>query len=146
MSRIFLQLLIIASLFVSNTNTISAQQQGTLFGNEVQMFIISDVPNDRPTPLLAQCQSGDTYIGRHALKIGELLAWHFRINFIKTTLFYCNFYWGSKTQSFDVFTVGSEDECKPSTTRDYSCYWLVKTDGFYRSNNKTMWKKTHDWA
>ncbi|KAG5531320.1 hypothetical protein RHGRI_026064 [Rhododendron griersonianum] len=100
------------------------------------MNIISDVPNDRPTPLLAQCQSGDTYIGRFTLKTGEVLAWHFKINFIKTTLFYCNFSWGSKTRSFDVFTVGS----------DYSCFWLVQTDGFYRSNNKTMWKKIHDWA
>lgn len=145
MSRIFLQLVIIAFLFVSGT--FSTQQQLSLFRNQVQMHVISDIPNDQPLPLLLQCQSKDTYLGRHSLKKGEELAWHFGNNiFISNTLFFCHFYWGSKSQVFDVFNQKFLHECLPATSRDYSCYWLVKPDGFYRSNNNTNWKKKYDWA
>lgn len=145
MGQIFLQFVIIAFLFVSGT--FSTQQPLSYWGNQVQMHIISDIPNNQPLPLRLQCKSKDNNLGMHSLIRGEELAWHFGYSFFSHTFFFCHFYWGSKSQVFDVFNKRTiSHECLPATSRDYSCYWLVKPDGFYRSNNNTNWKKRYDWA
>ncbi|KAL7177467.1 hypothetical protein ACSBR2_030764 [Camellia fascicularis] len=104
------------------------------------------VPNN-PEPLTLRCQSRDDDLGTHILNFGEDFQWSFRINVFYTTSFFCHFWWGSKQQSFDVFfyyTLG--DYCK-SPTGIYTCYWRVRTDGFYiaNGNNATLFK-LHDWT
>ncbi|KAG5523588.1 hypothetical protein RHGRI_035402 [Rhododendron griersonianum] len=75
---------------------------GHAISDDTLVQIFSRVP-DKPTPLNLRCQSKDDDIGYHTLHTGQDLHWSFNRNFWGTTLFFCHFYWGSKTRVFNVY-------------------------------------------
>ncbi|KAI8537897.1 hypothetical protein RHMOL_Rhmol09G0059700 [Rhododendron molle] len=127
MNRLFLPLLI--SLAFYSAYVLSNADGAT---DQYIVSIVSVVPNN-PKPLRIHCRSGDDDLGYHDLKTGEDFHWSFRLNFFSTTRFYCHFWWDSKDKSFDVFyyyTVA--DKCQKQ--RPFTCYWIVRPEGFYLSN------------
>ncbi|XP_058194861.1 S-protein homolog 5-like [Rhododendron vialii] len=106
----------------------------------------SRVP-DKPTPLNLRCQSKDDDIGYHTLHTGQDLRWSFNRNFWGTTLFFCHFYWGSKTRVFNVYDSSiNYDYCLMTSKGHRTCYWEVRPDGFYVSGNQKSWELMNLWA
>lgn len=79
------------------------------------------VPN---TALTLHCKSKDDDLGVHVLQKGESFSFKFKVNFWKTTLFYCYFQWMSNgtavSKWFDIFQ--PSDGCK-------HCDWEVYLTG-----------------
>ncbi|CAL5419849.1 unnamed protein product [Camellia sinensis] len=111
-----------------------------------EVHIINDLPTNSHFFLLVRCQSKDDDFGMHKLESGEEFYWRFKPNIIKTTLFFCHFYWDTKDAIFNVYDRKLDDDycCKFNT-----CYWSVRDDGFYFSGDNTAqatWSKFNDWT
>lgn len=78
--------------------------------------------------LLLHCASRDDDLGNHTLFHNQVESWRFRTNFWGTTHFFCNFWWGRKTQAFLVFNA-PWDAIKYHHTYSY----LMKDDAIYLS-------------
>lgn len=113
----------------------------------VTVHIISGVQNT-PKPLECHCQSKDDDLGVHKIKMGYEFYWVFSPNILHTTLYFCHFYWGSKNVRFDVYDTNLDNLCRKAglIIAPYDCYWLVRPDGFYLSNNRRNFVKRHGWA
>ncbi|XP_051139612.1 S-protein homolog 5-like [Andrographis paniculata] len=92
-----------------------------------------DMPD--PNSVSYHCKSADNDLGTHT---GNW-HWFFCEHAIMKTLFWCDFTWGSKKRSFEVFN---------SKTRlkicGKDCTWSVRTDGFYVKKGKQD-VKMYDW-
>lgn len=89
--------------------------------------IYNGLPKNRDK-LFLHCSSKDDDLGNHTLFRNQVESWRFRTNFWGTTLFYCHFWWGLKTQAFVVFYAGWDADGYHHT---YS--YLVKDDAIYLS-------------
>ncbi|KAL7177393.1 hypothetical protein ACSBR2_030700 [Camellia fascicularis] len=99
-----------------------------------EVHIINDLPTNSHFFLLVRCQSKDDDFGMHKLESGEEFCWRFKPNIIKTTLFFCHFYWDTKDAIFNVYDRKLDDDyCYKFNT----CYWSVRDDGFYFSGDNT---------
>ncbi|KAK3003190.1 hypothetical protein RJ639_019919 [Escallonia herrerae] len=80
--------------------------------------------------------SKDNDLGNRTLQPGEHYKWHFRPNIGRTTLFFCTFWWNSKTKSFVVFDVKHiAESCNTQFIFGYQkCFWYVMEDGFWFNN------------
>ncbi|CAL5416646.1 unnamed protein product [Camellia sinensis] len=111
-----------------------------------EVHIINDLPTNSHFFLLVRCQSKDDDFGMHKLESGEEFYWRFKPNIIKTTLFFCHFYWDTKDAIFNVYDRKLDDDyCYKFNT----CYWSVRDDGFYFSGDNTAqatWSKFNDWT
>ncbi|KAM7462282.1 hypothetical protein LguiA_030403 [Lonicera macranthoides] len=104
------------------------------FFSKKEIHIVNGLP-DNTYSLVFRCQSKDDDLGEHQLLVGQEYYWKFRVNFFKTTLFFCHFYWGDQDNVFDVFRASTPfPDCSPAADDTPRCYWLVKDDGFYYSN------------
>ncbi|KAI9072129.1 hypothetical protein K1719_045906 [Acacia pycnantha] len=79
----------------------------SLFPPKTTVEIINMITNP-PQSLTFHCKSKDDDIGEQKIFwVGEKFKFHFKPNFIGTTLFYCNFSWPSDTSSsshyFDIY-------------------------------------------
>ncbi|KAL6971160.1 hypothetical protein U1Q18_030840 [Sarracenia purpurea var. burkii] len=88
--------------------------------------------------LTFHCKSGDDDLGEQAPEAGQEFNWTFRESIIGTTLFFCSFKFGGRSQTFNVFDGTIRKQCK-------QCYWLVNGDGFFFSNDNSSYRKLHDW-
>ncbi|KAL6971163.1 hypothetical protein U1Q18_030843 [Sarracenia purpurea var. burkii] len=95
-----------------------------------------------PSPLIVRVQSKDNDLGNHTLATGQTFSWHFNENFLSSTLFFARFWWQQITTSFNVFYSPERDAC----TYTVDCYWSVRPDGFYFSNNNSSWTLKHTWT
>ncbi|KAL7229843.1 hypothetical protein ACSBR2_008405 [Camellia fascicularis] len=110
------------------------------------VHIINSLPANSK-PLLARCQSRDDDFGMHTLTNGQEFYWRFYINFFGSTLFFCHFYWDTKDVSQVVFDNRIfENYCQTPHTHDDNCYWSVRSDGFYLSDDNSTWSKQYDWS
>ncbi|KAL3634189.1 hypothetical protein CASFOL_021243 [Castilleja foliolosa] len=100
------------------------------------------LPHNTTDQLKFNCKSGDTDLGYHALNVGQSYEWSFCANFFGKTLYFCNFQWGTKHQSFDVFSKSTPKDCPHGV-----CKWVAMLDGFYSSNPNYYGylEKVHDW-
>ncbi|KAK8501910.1 hypothetical protein V6N13_023308 [Hibiscus sabdariffa] len=86
------------------------------------------IRNDLPLPMLK----------------GQDYTWDTKINFLHTTLFFCNARWvGRKRMSFDAFTVGRDEQ--RCLHYHNSCMWSVREDGIYFSQNNATWEYSYRW-
>ncbi|KAL3634187.1 hypothetical protein CASFOL_021241 [Castilleja foliolosa] len=89
----------------------------------------SNLPKNTP-PLKFSCKSKDDNLGYHVLNIHQSYHFSFCENVLRTTLFFCNFQWGTKHRTFDVFnTKKVEKSCDRGM-----CWWVAYQDGFYFKN------------
>ncbi|KAF7131941.1 hypothetical protein RHSIM_Rhsim09G0046900 [Rhododendron simsii] len=88
---------------------------------DIVVHIISRVPKD-PTSLQIHCKSKDNNLGMHFLDNGQEFNWTFTPNFIGTTLFFCDFKWGSKFRSFAVYDRRINGYCANLSERQYCSF------------------------
>ncbi|KAM7462284.1 hypothetical protein LguiA_030405 [Lonicera macranthoides] len=112
------------------------------------VHIVNGLP-DNTWWLVFRCQSKDDDLGYHQLLVGQEYYWKFRVNFFRTTLFFCHFYWENKDKIFNVFKASTAfPDCSPVHDDPPRCFWLVKDDGFYFSKkmvdpNSLDWEKLY---
>lgn len=102
--------------------------------NEIEAFVFMgrhkiNVYNELGQVIRVHCASKNDDMGIHVLSSNQVFSWKFRVNFWETTLFFCRFWWGNKTRSFDVFKAAWDADDDYHHTYSY----VVKSDGFYLS-------------
>ncbi|KAM7466309.1 hypothetical protein LguiB_013871 [Lonicera macranthoides] len=92
-----------------------------------EIHIVNGLP-DNTYSLVFRCQSKDDDLGEHQLLVGQEYYWKFHVNFFKTTLFFCHFYWGDQDNVFDVFRASTPfPDCSPAADDTPRCYWKKNT-------------------
>ena len=91
--------------------------------------------------LTAHCKSKDDDLGIHEIFFGKDIEWTFKVNFWRTTKYYCYMSWGGKSLAFDAYDYD----------RDYrycgSCIWKFQTKGAFSWNyDKLIWDFRFPWA
>ncbi|GFY81472.1 hypothetical protein Acr_01g0012810 [Actinidia rufa] len=67
---------------------------------------------DTSGPILKfRCQSRDDDLGEQTPKPGQDFNWSFKLNVLRSTLFFCSFNRGQQKRSFDVFNVHIARKC-----------------------------------
>ncbi|KAH7834384.1 hypothetical protein Vadar_015460 [Vaccinium darrowii] len=134
------------AFYVSHDNKRKDAVRVPLIGHVV-VHIYSRVPN-QPSTLKIHCQSKDTDFGEHFLKTDDQFYWRFVPHLTGTTLFFCQFNWGSKSKTFDVYNSTIDDICSAgvSSFASYNCFWEARPDGFYLSNDNKIWQKLNTWT
>ncbi|KAF6176262.1 hypothetical protein GIB67_023553 [Kingdonia uniflora] len=96
------------------------------------------------TPLIVHCKSKDDDLGEHSLDYQEAFSWHFRENFLGTTLFWCFMKWKDGNgnwayENHDVFKTCESMRigCRSDLT------WSAQSEGLYllHKNGKDLWYK-----
>ncbi|XP_052181952.1 S-protein homolog 5-like [Diospyros lotus] len=112
------------------------------------VHVTNNIPADQ---VKVRCKTKDDDFGlkgNQTLLPGYELWWRFSNNGLsQNTVFFCNFYWGSKDQVFNVFDSDISRHCTSKHAVDDSCYWSIRRDGFYFSgtNETGSYEKWHDW-
>jgi len=95
--------------------------------------------------LFAHCKSGDDDLGPQYIKTRDEFKFSFRVNFFRTTLFWCNMSKDKKSHaSLDVFwsfsNAGKHGGFDLSTWAvNEEALWIVRDDGIY------LWMKAPGW-
>ncbi|KAK9288390.1 hypothetical protein L1049_016846 [Liquidambar formosana] len=111
-------------------------------GLEYDVRVVNGFTSNSSLPLVIWCSSKDQNLGGRALQEGDDFSWSLKANFWGTAHFLCTIKWDQKRKSFDAFWVHRDSHrCGPLRR----CFWLVKEDGFYFSNDETNWKKEFAW-
>ncbi|XVF38084.1 hypothetical protein REPUB_Repub20aG0067400 [Reevesia pubescens] len=112
------------------------------------IHIYNDLPSDLPpnpeTPsLYLHCKSKDKDLGAKAMLQHQDYTWDSRINYFRTTLFFCHVWWEGKQTYFESFhALRDEHRCRKYHN---SCLWSVRDDGVYFSNNNSTWSNEYPW-
>ncbi|GMI77463.1 hypothetical protein like AT3G24060 [Hibiscus trionum] len=94
--------------------------------------------------LYLHCKSKNKDVGDRPMVTGDDYTWDTKINFLRSTLFYCNARWvDHKRITFDAFNV-TRDEIR-CTRYHNSCMWSVRADGIYFSDNNATWINEYPW-
>ncbi|XVF38088.1 hypothetical protein REPUB_Repub20aG0067800 [Reevesia pubescens] len=100
-----------------------------LFQHKVHLQISNHVGEG--LNLTVRCKSKDDDLGNHVISYQNKWEFHFRPNFLGSTLFYCSMAWKDAFHWFDIFIY----------ERDYVvckvCEWSVKPEGPCRFANAT---------
>lgn len=72
----------------------------------------------------------------------EEFRFEFTVDFWKKTHFGCDMGFGTNERTVDVFQTGIEIHTCRSTG---NCFWSMREDGIYFSNNDQSWVKKYDW-
>ncbi|KAL3828333.1 hypothetical protein ACJIZ3_017135 [Penstemon smallii] len=99
---------------------------------------------DNSKELIVRCKSADDDLGERSLDKDGEWKWNFRVNFFRSTLFYCNVKWGEYLEkSFNVFdTDYISSKCEDTST----CFWSVRDEGIYFSCDNVNYVKQHNWS
>ncbi|XP_057451209.1 S-protein homolog 29-like [Lotus japonicus] len=95
--------------------------------------------------LFIHCRSKNDDLGPYILPNGNHFRWSFKLNFLLTTLFWCNIRWvsGSTTlvKSFDIYYAKRDNQqCIAK------CYRSIQPDGVYFYDEfKNIWWKEYAW-
>ena len=95
--------------------------------------------------LNAHCMSKDDDLSERVLAKQAQFNWSFKMNFLCTTLFWCNFNSSNGHASFEVFW--PENSYWLSIRCDFqNCIWAAFDDGFYLRNIPTeKFELIHPW-
>ncbi|CAH2050182.1 unnamed protein product [Thlaspi arvense] len=105
------------------------------FGPKYTVHIIDVLTNG---DLTFHCKSKDTDLGKINATSGEDYHFSFYENIFGRTLFFCGFAHNQQRQSFDVFDGALKMRC-------VDCYWRVRDDGFYFSDDGISYLKQYSW-
>lgn len=90
-----------------------------------------EIKNNNTYTLDVHCKSADDDIGSRALKKGESYRWQFYVNFLNSTLYYCDFHQGNVEKGvFDIY------DALRDFKRCTKCSWMAEIDGLYGSSEK----------
>ena len=97
---------------------------------KVDIRITNDLGDDS-TLLNLHCKSKDDDLGIQTLEPHFFFEFGFKPNFWSTTLFFCTFWWGNESHSFDIYEQNRDIErCSDM------CWWRVGKAGPCLLNNK----------
>lgn len=100
-----------------------------LIFEKVRVEIINDM--NPSAELSVHCKSGDDDLGPHVLQNGDSYSFKFRVNFIQSTQFYCNFQWTSngavQSHWFDIY-----DALNLKTSGCNKCIWKIRQNNLCR--------------
>ncbi|XAR62747.1 hypothetical protein NMG60_11017611 [Bertholletia excelsa] len=129
--------------FAAYIALMTVTQPDYFIGREYDVYVINGFKNNSSLPLVIWCRSQDDEIGGRALQEGDDFSWRLRTNLWNKPLFTCTVKWDQLRRRFDAFYVDRDSHrCAPFL----KCFWLVKEDGFYFSNDGVNWKKDFSWA
>lgn len=106
-----------------------------------KVHIINGYANN-DNPLIIHCKSRDDDLGEHTLWMNNEFLFKFRKDFFVTTAFWCGFIHGSSRKVIYVFRIDYESNFCRATG---NCFWSVREDGFYFSNDNKSWVKRYNW-
>uniref|UniRef100_A0A3Q7I985 S-protein homolog n=1 Tax=Solanum lycopersicum TaxID=4081 RepID=A0A3Q7I985_SOLLC len=123
---------------------ISIIQPDDYFEKIYNIHIINGFTNNSSVPLVVWCISSDNVdLGGRALQERDEFSWSVKSTFWKNTKFLCTMKFDNQRRSFQAFQRRRDiQRCYP--TRE--CFWLVKEDGFYYSNDEIYWRKDFNWT
>ncbi|XP_039023535.1 self-incompatibility protein S1-like [Hibiscus syriacus] len=112
------------------------------------IHITNDLPLRNSPPnqpnLFLHCKSKKRDIGDRPMMKGQDYTWDTKVNFFRTTLFFCNARWvGHKRISFDAFEAKRDE--KKCLEYHNSCMWSVRADGIYFSKDDATWFNAYRW-
>ncbi|XP_023746313.1 S-protein homolog 5-like [Lactuca sativa] len=94
------------------------------------VYVINTISGD----IVAHIKSGDDDLGNHTIPFNGNYNWSFCDKLGGSTLFYGDFWWGSRFQTLTLFDEEIEmNVCYLEMEHNTNCYWFVKPDGFYIS-------------
>lgn len=122
----------------------SARESGLFSGITYDVCVVNGFTNNSSLALVIWCSSQSKDLGGRALQAGDDFSWSLRTRtWGAATLFHCTMKWDQRRTRFEAFQVQRDSQrCAPSRT----CFWLVKEDGFYFSNDQVNWKKDFSWS
>ncbi|GFP86596.1 hypothetical protein PHJA_000803400, partial [Phtheirospermum japonicum] len=87
---------------------------------KVRVIVQNDIPKENIT---IHCWSSENDLGTHPLSYGANFPWHFRVNFWRTTKFYCDFTTKHGSGNYGVYSKTRAEIC-----HNY-CFWRITNDG-----------------
>ncbi|CAN1142985.1 S-protein homolog 6 [Linum perenne] len=98
----------------------------TMAGLSVGQRTTVQVTNEltRNLALIVHCKSGDDDLEAHLLPVGSNYSWSFVVNYLSTTLYWCNLAVEDKRLEFTAFEI-------TDIHHSYFLDWVVKDDGVY---------------
>ncbi|XP_057773801.1 S-protein homolog 29-like [Salvia miltiorrhiza] len=117
MSHFKHSLALIIAIYIAFLGSSRASGIGIFQSYEVHM--INNIVNSTDE-LLVSCKSADDDLGEHFLDNGDDWSWKFRVNFFRSTLFFCHLQWGDLRKRFNAFdTDNISYQCEETST----CFW-----------------------
>ncbi|KAK4732717.1 hypothetical protein R3W88_025705 [Solanum pinnatisectum] len=113
---------------------ISINQPDDYFEKIYNIHIINGFTNNSSVPLVVWCISSDNVdLGGRALQERDEFSWSVKSTFWKNT-------------QFLFFKLFKEEGILKEVNPTRECFWLVKEDGFYYSNDEIYWRKDFNWT
>ncbi|GMH29328.1 hypothetical protein Nepgr_031171 [Nepenthes gracilis] len=132
-------------LFISAAADLQGGDQPLMPDNSIHpIFVKTHVQIENSmadrSEITVHCKSKDDDLGVHNIGAGESYGWHFRPNFLGSTLFFCGFNWENKHVVADVYTY----------ERDYGrcykhCNWIVDETGVHGLNRHGFADVWYKW-
>ncbi|KAH9681259.1 hypothetical protein WN944_026325 [Citrus x changshan-huyou] len=139
----FLLFLALASCYVAQkpSSASSSHDENRIIRFNYKIHVINGFKTNK-NPLIIHCYSNHDDLGEHTLWMNGEFKFHFRLSMIEETRFWCDWTWGTKKKSTDVFNMAVEyHNCFPTG----NCFWKTAENGIYFSNDNTNWVKRYLW-
>ncbi|PON66091.1 Self-incompatibility protein [Trema orientale] len=134
----FLLLLLLYLIFSTNWPMSTSANMVTKY----HIHVINDLP-ESSTKLSVHCKSGDDDKGMQELSWNEEYVWGTRINFFRTTLYFCYIQWLGVKERYFVAFKAKRDEVRCEKMKN--CLWRVRRNGVYFSNDNSTWFMEYPW-
>ncbi|KAL5781292.1 hypothetical protein ACOSP7_006321 [Xanthoceras sorbifolium] len=134
-SHLFLIMTVVVSMAQTPASAISIYPKYTV-------HIMNNFSSNQ-NPLKMHCWSNDDDLGEHTLWMKNEFYFSFREKFFGWTHFWCEMHHGTQVKTFDVYSTRTRAFKCPST---FNCYWSVRDDGFYFSDDLEKWDKYIGWS
>lgn len=132
---------IIIPIFLIIQSRTNAFDENIRIRLKYKAHIMNGLATDK-VPTRIHCYSKDDDLGAHLLWMKEEFRFEFTVDFWKKTHFWCDMGFGTNERTVDVFQTGIETHTCRSTG---NCFWSMREDGIYFSNNDQSWVKKYDW-
>lgn len=116
-------------IFLILTSSFSVITNACFFTTKWKIYVINGIPETITT----RVRSKDDDLGKHVIPSNDYYHWSFCERFDRTTRFDGEFWWGQKYQCLKVFYKVARWKCDRFHFGVESCFWLVRSDGFYIS-------------
>ncbi|KAL5702109.1 hypothetical protein ACHQM5_027367 [Ranunculus cassubicifolius] len=104
-----------------------ASVSGDLFGHKVHVYIRNEIKNKIVN---GHCKSKNDYIGPLTIPYMQNITWHFKVNFLGTTLFWCDLDWINDSKIDVVGSFKVYDFHRDRFACD-DCIWAAREDGLH---------------
>ncbi|PON69213.1 Self-incompatibility protein [Parasponia andersonii] len=94
---------------------------------KVHVRVVNQLGNGQS--MILHCRSRDDDLGNVVLEDGKEMEWSFSVNFLGTTLFYCDVRWGlSSSTSSNWYSFDAYDEGRDYARCRSECRWRVSNE------------------